>query len=318
MMENFSFSKKYLVVGHISKDIIITNEEKEESFGGTVIYGAFSALKYGWRSFVLSKVNAHDFGNCIDYLAKNNVNTSFVLKTLEPTTSFELVYSRDSRKLFLKNVCDSILPKDIKAFRDLSLSFEIVHIGSIYHEVLPETIDIISKFSKKIVIDIQGYIRKRRRNGEITLYPFKSIYEVLKRGDIIHLEENEAYAVTAIKDPILAGIKILRKTGKIVLVTRGEKGSLVFSGEKVLKVPAFNVEIKDPTGAGDVYTTIFSLSYYETLNLKYSAAMASSASSYLVEKYGPEGFETKDKIEQRAKKILPRIKERQIRSYLPI
>ena len=76
------------------------------------------------------------------------------------------------------------------------------------------------------------------------------------------------------------------------------------NGEILLKVPAFKPKIVvDETGAGDVYLAIF---MYELINsdkswnaVESAGYFASAAASFLIEKKGPAGFETKNKVLKR-------------------
>ncbi|GAH03600.1 unnamed protein product [marine sediment metagenome] len=88
-------------------------------------------------------------------------------------------------------------------------------------------------------------------------------------------------------------------------MTMGEAGSLILkNGENLLKIPAYKPKrVLDETGAGDVYLTIF---LYELLNsdmtweeIEKNAHLASAAASFLVEKKGPKGFETRKRILKR-------------------
>jgi len=91
----------------------------------------------------------------------------------------------------------------------------------------------------------------------------------------------------------------------IYIMTMGEAGSLILKkGKNILKIPAYKPKrVLDETGAGDVYLTVF---LYELLNsdmtwkeIEKSAHLASAAASFLVEKKGPKGFETKKRILKR-------------------
>ncbi|MBY9014007.1 MAG: hypothetical protein KGD70_16720, partial [Candidatus Lokiarchaeota archaeon] len=91
----------------------------------------------------------------------------------------------------------------------------------------------------------------------------------------------------------------------IFIMTMGEAGSLILkNNEHLLKIPAYKPKrVLDETGAGDVYLAIF---LYELLNsdmtweeIEKNAHIASAAASFLVEKKGPKGFETKKRILKR-------------------
>ena len=82
-------------------------------------------------------------------------------------------------------------------------------------------------------------------------------------------------------------------------MTLGESGSLLMKrGYKILKIPAFKSEtVTDETGAGDVYLAIF---LYELFNSDRS--WESIKNAFLIEKEGPLGCESKEKVLSRVNK----------------
>ena len=94
----------------------------------------------------------------------------------------------------------------------------------------------------------------------------------------------------------------------IYIMTLGEKGSMLTKkGEKILKIPAFKPRrVIDETGAGDIYFSIFLYEFIRSDKsweaVKNAAYLASAAASFLVEKRGPAGFETKKRVLKRVKK----------------
>ncbi|MFX1502492.1 MAG: hypothetical protein ACFFDH_16140 [Promethearchaeota archaeon] len=72
-------------------------------------------------------------------------------------------------------------------------------------------------------------------------------------------------------------------------------------------MPAFKPKrVLDETGAGDIYFSIFLYEFIRSDNswqaVRNAAYLASSAASFLIEKKGPAGFETKRKVLKRVKK----------------
>lgn len=84
--------------------------------------------------------------------------------------------------------------------------------------------------------------------------------------DVIKLSEEEAFALSGHGDAesaarALAGIGI-----SIVVVTMGQKGALLYSGNKCRLVPGYNVEAVDTTGAGDAFWGAFLCRLLESQN----------------------------------------------------
>jgi len=71
--------------------------------------------------------------------------------------------------------------------------------------------------------------------------------------DVLFANESEALALTAAAD-LARALDGLRGRCPLAAVTRGERGSVVLDGERVLEIPATPVErVVDTTGAGDLY-----------------------------------------------------------------
>jgi len=91
---------------------------------------------------------------------------------------------------------------------------------------------------------------------------------------------------------------------KIVIVTRGMKGSkLLFEG-RPYDIPACKPKIvRDPTGAGDAFIGAFLAEYVRGKDPVWCACIGSASASFVVEGVGLEVFGGKEEIYARARKI---------------
>ena len=74
----------------------------------------------------------------------------------------------------------------------------------------------------------------------------------------------------------------------MVILTRGEEGSVLFWKGKKISFPTFRIEEKDPTGAGDVFAAAFLVQYYKTKDPIDSSRFANCVASFAVEQNGLE------------------------------
>jgi sugar/nucleoside kinase (ribokinase family) len=82
----------------------------------------------------------------------------------------------------------------------------------------------------------------------------QSLDKVIGMVDGVVLNESEARKITGENSLLKAGKKISAMGPKIVVVKKGEHGSLLFFDSKVYPFPAFPLDdIVDPTGAGDAF-----------------------------------------------------------------
>jgi sugar/nucleoside kinase (ribokinase family) len=124
---------------------------------------------------------------------------------------------------------------------------------------------------------------------------------LLKHLDVLKVSEDEALAVIGRTEPSLK----FRSLGpEIILITKGKGGTTAWSKDHgVYSVPAYKTRVRDPTGAGDAFVGAFLVTWVQTQDLAWSAAIGSAVASFVVEKVGPSNFGTPKQVEERAKTI---------------
>ncbi|MBS7631791.1 carbohydrate kinase family protein, partial [Candidatus Bathyarchaeota archaeon] len=80
-----------------------------------------------------------------------------------------------------------------------------------------------------------------------------NLTKALPSVDILHCNEVECAALTGARDPASSADILLREGVKLVLVTFGAEGVYAASEVLRLKMPGFEAEAIDPTGAGDAF-----------------------------------------------------------------
>lgn len=81
-----------------------------------------------------------------------------------------------------------------------------------------------------------------------------SLLKTLKAVHGVVLNEGEARLLTGLDNLVAAGRAILKLGPRIVVIKKGEHGSILFTGDDLFVLPAFPTEnTVDPTGCGDTY-----------------------------------------------------------------
>lgn len=82
----------------------------------------------------------------------------------------------------------------------------------------------------------------------------EDLLKVIRRVDLLTLNESEARHFTG-KKALLRAARVLLELGpKYVLIKKGEHGSVLFSKDGIFLMPAYPLEdVHDPTGAGDSF-----------------------------------------------------------------
>ena len=82
-------------------------------------------------------------------------------------------------------------------------------------------------------------------------------------------------------------IEFGKKLGKLLIITRGEKGSIAIKKNEVIECESKkNLKIVDLTGAGDLFAAGFLHGYVNNLSIKESLEKGTEMSSKIIQKIG--------------------------------
>jgi len=264
------------VVGHLTIDEITRRGESKSFMGGVACYAALAARRLGARVKVVSKVGGDFPKSYLDILEKAGVDISGVIADpASKSTRFLLDYSAGRRALKLASRAGDISIK--------TLSGDAVYLGPVAWEIaLDEVVDAFKSW-KLALLDPQGLMRFRKRDGSIGL---RKIDLNLKGLWTLRISREEAEVLTSSRDPAEM-IRALAETGaENVVLTLGKEGAIAAYGFSKLMVPCFETVEVDSTGAGDVFGGAFLAEYLSTGDFKWAVAMGSAMASILVEDYG--------------------------------
>ncbi|MCX7876874.1 MAG: PfkB family carbohydrate kinase [Melioribacteraceae bacterium] len=132
---------------------------------------------------------------------------------------------------------------------------------------------------------------------------YKDLLEVLKRVDVLIINDSEARLLS--KEPnLIKASKIISSFGpKYLIIKKGEHGALLFGEDTVFSAPAYPMEnIFDPTGAGDAFAGGFTGYLHKNMdlsfdNLKRAVIYGSIMASFCVEKFSTKGLENLSYLE---------------------
>lgn len=97
------------------------------------------------------------------------------------------------------------------------------------------------------------------------------------------------YEIKLIQEKTGWGMDDLLKAVEIVIITIGERGSLVITRKEAIEIGACPADsVDDPTGAGDAYRAGFFSAYVRGLDLRTCGQVGAVAGAYAVEKYGTQ------------------------------
>jgi len=136
-----------------------------------------------------------------------------------------------------------------------------------------------------------------RRGAKVVLNPAPAQImekEILELVDVLLPNEHEIALMTgltvkSIADVNQAALKLFQAGVKNLIVTLGERGSVVFTGEEQgLLIPACQVQAVDTTAAGDCFVGALGVALGEGQSLQTAAEFASAAAALSVTREGAQ------------------------------
>src|SRR6476660_4331348 len=139
-------------------------------------------------------------------------------------------------------------------------------------------LDVLTQVSKPklVACDTMNFWIESRRGD---------LLELLKRVDLITLNDAEARQLTDEFNLVKAARWIMSRGPKHVVIKKGEHGAFMFTASSVFFAPAYPLEsVFDPTGAGDSFAGGF-MGYLSEANLRRAVVYGSAMGSFAVEKF---------------------------------
>jgi sugar/nucleoside kinase (ribokinase family) len=292
------------VAGHFSVDTLVlpTRKMPFNVLGGAATYTSFAAKQLEASAAVISRVGASFPQAYLWWLEQEGINISGVKRyPEEPTTGFELTYTKDfaERTLKLKSKGSPLALEDIpKGFRA-----KAVHLAPIANEISYEVAEELKKSADTLSLDPQGLLRSFDEQGNVseTATIDNRIFSLV---NIYKSSQNEIYTLTG-ESELKAAIKAIHDVGvETVIITNSAKGAVLSVEGTQYTITACPPQVLvDPTGAGDVFIGGFLTEYLRQKESLWCACVGSAAASFVVEGIGPTYMGKKEQIYQRAQAI---------------
>lgn len=287
---------KLLIVGTVAFDAIETPFGKTDKIlGGAATYIGLSASHFNVKSAIVSVVGDDFPQEYLDLLTSRNIDISGVEVVQGGKTFFwsglyhNDLNSRDTLDTQL-NVLADFQPKVPQDFKDA----DVVMLGNLHPLVQTSVLDQMEKQPKLVVLDTMNFWMD---------CALPELMDVIKRVDVITINDEEARQLTGEYSLVKAAAKIHTMGPKYVVIKKGEHGALLFHNKEIFFAPALPLEeVFDPTGAGDTFAGGFSgfIAQSENVsfdNMKNAIIYASNLASFCVEKFGTERMVKLEKAE---------------------
>lgn len=235
-----------LIVGSIALDTVETPYGTlKNGLGGSATYGSVAASFFSPARIV--GVVGSDFPECyLSVLEKRKIDLLGLQKITKGRT-FKWSGSYDEKDL------NSAITRntELNVFADFHPSLpeeyknsRFVFLGNIHPSLQIEVLDQLNKPKFVMVDSMNLWINTTRHD----------LIKVIKRVDLVLLNETEAKMLCDTNNLMTAARKVLALGPKFIIIKKGEHGAMLVSNNEVFIVPAFPIEkVVDPTGAGDSF-----------------------------------------------------------------
>ncbi|MCL9808230.1 PfkB family carbohydrate kinase [Flavobacterium luminosum] len=291
---------KLLIVGTVAFDAIETPFGKTDKIlGGAGTFIGLSASHFNLQSAIVSVVGEDFPQEYIDLLKSKNIDVTGLEVVKGGKTFFwsgkyhNDLNSRDTLVTELNVLADfkPVVPENFK-------KTDVVMLGNLHPLVQSSVLDQLTEKPKLVVLDTMNFWM------DCALPELK---EVMKRVDVITINDEEARQLSGEYALVKAAAKIQEMGPKYVVIKKGEHGALLFHDAHVFFAPALPLEeVFDPTGAGDTFAGGFSgfITQSENIsfeNMKRAIVHGSNLASFCVEKFGTERMVnlTKEEVQNR-------------------
>ena len=286
---NTTKSAEICCIGHITRDKVITPKFEADMPGGSAYYFAKALSDFEDASFRLITSVGADNLKVVDELKKEGIEVEVFPG--ENSVYFVNKYA-DNMSDRTQRVLAKADPFTVEKLQDAEAKF--FHLGTLLADDFP--IEVLKYLSKKgiVAVDIQGYLREVR-GDEVYHIDFDLKREAMPYIHILKANEVEMEVLTGETDPYKAA-EVLAEWGcKEVLLTLGEKGSLIYAEGNFYEIPAFQVdEVVDTTGCGDTYMAGYLYMCNKGASYKDAGTFAAAMCTLKLQNKGPFSGTVKD------------------------
>ncbi len=287
---------KLVIVGTVAFDAIETPFGKTDKIlGGAATFIGLAASLFKVDSSIVSIVGGDFPDEYLNLLSNKNIDISGIEIVEDGKTFFwsglyhNDMNSRDTLATEL-NVLAEFNPLVPVSYRDS----KVVMLGNLHPSTQLSVIEQMTSQPELVVLDTMNFWMDNALDD---------LYKVMKKIDVITINDEEARQLTGEYSLVVAARKIHEMGPKYVVIKKGEHGALLFNNDQVFFAPALPLEeVFDPTGAGDTFAGGF-VGYlartddFSFDNMKNAVIYGSTLASFCVEKFGTQRMENLSKDE---------------------
>jgi ribokinase len=292
-----SSTAKITVLGSINMDLVarcanlprpgetLTGMSFDQVFGGKGANQAIAAARAGGMVSMVGRVGQDAFAEGLqNNLMANHINCDAVWQTPNSPSGLAVIVVADSGENQIVVIPGS---NGLVSVEDVERSEERIRNSDcllLQLEVPLETviraIELANKHGVRVILDPAPV-------------PNGSLPDALFQVDLICPNETEARRMTQVQDESLESMKVAaeklhQRGAKVVAITLGKHGTLVFDGSNMQRVESIAIDAVDTTGAGDAFAGALAVRWSETGELISSVQWANIAGALAASRHGAQ------------------------------
>jgi sugar/nucleoside kinase (ribokinase family) len=232
--------------------------------------GKVGADYYG--DFVVEELRAH--GLCMDHVIRDrSVQTGMAISLTYPNDRALITFMGSIPELRLDDIDTSMLE-----------SYTHLHVGSYFLQLglQPQLVELFREArSAGLSVSLDMGFDPHEQWGD------ENLMRVLQFVDIFIPNEVEARAIARVDDTETA-LRRLAKLPRVIMVVKcGAAGAMSLCDDTIIRSPAFRVDVKDTTGAGDSFNAGFIHAYvFQGLPLEEALRFANACGALSTTDFG--------------------------------
>jgi sugar/nucleoside kinase (ribokinase family) len=256
------------------------NNQRTVQTGGSAANTVHGIAKLGGKCGYIGKISDDEFGNFyIEDFRKNNINTHFFYSETGTGHATGLI-SADSERTFGTYLGAAMELTAEEMTHEIFRDYGIMHIEGYLvqnHALIESAMKVAKENGLLVSIDMASF--------NIVAANMEFLHRVIREYvDIVFANEDEAQSLTG-KNPEEA-LHTIGEMCQLAVVKLGAQGSMIKSGDKVIRIEAIPAQSVDTTGAGDIYASGFLYALAEGFDLETAGKLGSLLAGHVVEVVG--------------------------------
>lgn len=278
----FQKGSMQLVDRHMSDKVLAlaANLKQELASGGSAANTIHGLARLGIETAYIGKTGSDSYGDFFrDDMIRSGIQPVLLNGSQETGRAVALI-SPDSERTFATflGAAVELTASDLKP--EMFRSYNIFHIEGYLvqnYELIETAVNLARREGLEVSLDMASF--------NVVEQHIDFLKRIVAEGvDIIFANEEEAKAFTG-EAPETA-VEILARISRTAIVKTGVGGSLVRDANGLHRVDAFRADVRDTTGAGDIYASGFLYGYIRGLKPVSSGRIGSLLAARVIEHIG--------------------------------